>query len=181
MSDLVKRTAFLLAVCVAFSWAVYYLINMYSFALSFILWPFLLRSVIYDWGAELHHAVKRVHLEPLSGTHFAYHDMTVNALEDHEHSYWIPVADVKKIVGRCANDRALELTYPGGWEMLGKPPKGHLRDDALVLYLAKEQELRGIQFKVWVERNIAFPANRKRERFGIRLNDPQIKKADDDA
>jgi hypothetical protein len=46
--------------------------------------------------------------------------------------------------------------------------------------LAKEQELQGIQFKNWVERNIVFPACRKRERFGIRLNDPQIKKADED-
>jgi hypothetical protein len=74
----------------------------------------------------------------------------------------------------------LELTYPGGWALLGKPPQCHLRDDALLLYLAKEQELRGIQFKNWAERNIAFPARRKRERFGIRLNDPQKKKADED-
>lgn len=180
MKDLLKRTAFLLFVCVAFSWVAYHFINVYSFALSFILWPFLLRSVLYDWGAELHHVVRRVHLEPMSGTHFAYHNMTVNALEDHEHSYWIPVTDIKKIVGRCANDRAMELTYPGGWAMLGKPPVGHLRDDALLLYLAKEQELQGIQFRNWAERNIAFPARRKRERLGIRLNNPQKEKDDDE-
>jgi hypothetical protein len=180
MKDILKRAAFIVFLCSLFSAFAYYFVNVYAFGLSFAMWGIALSRVFIDLTEELHYGVKRVHLGHLSGRHFAYLGVTVNAFEDDEHCYWVPADTVRQITGQGANDRALATTYPGGWEVFGKPPQGHLRDDALLLYLAKEQDLRGIKFKNWVERNIAFPARRRREQLGVRLEDPLKKKVDED-
>jgi hypothetical protein len=72
-------------------------------------------------------------------------------------------------VGQLASDEALATLFPSGHQRLGHSQKGYLRDDALVTHLANATTPQAIKFKNWVERNVAFPARRIRQRKGIAI------------
>ena len=160
-------------VCTGFSVLMYKFIGLIGLVVSAPLWGVLFSRLIIDFGDEMRLAAKHALLHSLNGHFYSFQGITVHVVEDDDYCQWIPAEEVRKIVGTGASDRMLALAYPDGWCEMGKPPKGHLRDDALLMYLAKEQSLRGIKFRVWVERHIVHQANKQRERFGIRLSDPR--------
>ena len=98
----------------------------------------------------------------LEGRHHAFRGLQV--LEDAEHHRWVRVADVRRIVGHTASDRALALTYPAGWRMLGRPLQPHIRDDELIAHLRTQRSPEALRLRHGVEREIAFPAKRVRDR-----------------
>ena len=128
---------------------------------------------IVELGGEIRTHSRRFRFSEINGQYYSFQGTEVHVVEDDDYCQWVPANDVRKIVGQGASDRMLALAYPDGWCVLGKPPKGYLRDDALMMYLAKDTSLRGIKFKVWVERTIALQAGKRRQRFGIRISDPR--------
>ena len=160
-------------VCTGVSALAYHFIGAVGLVTTAPLWGILFTRLIIDFGAEMGWATKRAVLRSVNGSYYSFQGITVHVVEDDDYCQWVPAEEVRKIVGAGASDRMLALAYPDGWCDMGKPPKGHLRDDALLMYLAKEQSLRGVKFRVWVERNIAHQAKKQRERFGIRIDDPR--------
>lgn len=175
MQQILLRALFAITLCSLVSAAAFYYFGPTAMVLSLPLFGIALSRVIIDLVAELRHGVRDLTLAHLDGHHFSYLGVTLQVLEDEDHCRWVPTAEIRRIVGSVATDRALALTYPNGWRSLGQPEQGHLRDDALLTYLAKEPSMRAIKFKNWAERNIAFPARKQRERLGIRLSDPEFK------
>jgi len=45
----------------------------------------------------------------------------------------------------------------------------HISEEALLAHLLKERAPEAARLRVWVEREIVFPARREREQLGIRL------------
>jgi hypothetical protein len=72
-----------------------------------------------------------------------------------------------RIVGYTASDNALALIYPNGWRHIGRPAQAHFSDDALLAHLGKERSPQALRFRHWVEREIAFPAQRLRRHAGV--------------
>ncbi|MDD5336010.1 MAG: hypothetical protein PHS32_19930 [Rhodoferax sp.] len=81
---------------------------------------------------------------------------------------WISLADVHKVLGVTATERALAQTYPGRLKSMGEPAETHIRDDALVIHLGQKKQATALRFRTWVERNIALPGRTIRQRLGIR-------------
>ena len=175
MLRIVLRALVITALCSLFSGAAWYFGGVTAFLLSLPIFAVGLSRVIIDLLAELRHGARKLALEHLDGKYFSYLGVSLQVLEDEEHCRWIPISEVRRIVGSAASDRALELTYPGGWRRMGKPEQGYLRDDALMTYLAKEPSMKAIKFKNWAQRNIAFPAGRQRQRLGIHLTDASVR------
>lgn len=173
MKQILTRGFFIVVLCSCFSAAAYYFINVYAMMLSLPLFGIGLSRVIIDLVAELRHYFREAASRKISGKHYSFRGITLHVVEDDDYAFWFPADEIRKAVGQGAADRALALTYPTGWCEMGKPLKGYLRDDALLIYLSKETSLQGIKFKIWVERTIAFQAKSQRERFGIRLEDPR--------
>ena len=169
MPQILVRALIIIVLCSLFSWAAYHFINAFAMVLSLPLFGVALSRVLIDLIAELRHGERALSMAHLDGHYFSYLGVPLQVVEDEEHGRWIPTAEVRRIVGDVATDRALALTYPNGWRAFGKPEQGHLRDDALLTYLSKQPSMRAIKFKNWAERNIAFPARRQRERLGIQL------------
>lgn len=160
-------------VCTGLSALAYHFIGLVGLVTTAPLWGILFSRLIIDFGDEMRLAAKHALLHSINGNHYSFQGITVHVVEDDDYCQWVPAEEVRKIVGTGASDRMLALAYPDGWCEMGKPPQGHLRDDALLMYLAKETSLRGIKFRVWVERNIAHQAIKQRQRFGIRISDPR--------
>jgi hypothetical protein len=103
---------------------------------------------------------------PVHGQYYRYHGVPIGVLEDDDHCRWVSLRDVQKVVGVTAGERALALAYPGRFKLMGVAAQAHVRDDALLAHLSKENQANAIRFKVWVERNIAIPGQTVRARLG---------------
>jgi hypothetical protein len=127
---------------------------------------------LLDLGEALGRQMRSAHWRDVEGRHFAYRGRTVAVVEDDEHRRWLRLADVRAIVGFTASDGALAGSYPGAVQQIGRPPLPYIRDDALLAHLDKERLPEAARLRRWVERQVAFPARRERERLGIRTRPP---------
>ena len=123
--------------------------------------------------ANLRHKAREHTWFPVHGKHFVYKGTTIEVLEDDDHCRWISLADIRKVVGLTASERALTVVYPGRFQLFsrGRP---YLRDDALVEHLGKENAQSALRFRTWVEHDIAFPGRRIRASRGIRVEPPDL-------
>jgi hypothetical protein len=165
-----------LAVCALVSWTVWRWLGPAPMVATLPLIGILLARPLIDLASALRHAMKRSQLAAVEGRHYAFRGRRVQVLEDADRSRWVRLADVRAIVGFTASDGALAITYRDGVRRLGRPAEVHVGDEALLAHLMKERSPEAARLRVWVEREIVFPARRERERLGIRA-----KTADADA
>lgn len=50
---------------------------------------------------------------PVHGQHYVFKGIAIHVLEDDDHCRWVSLADVHKVVGATAGERALAAVYPG--------------------------------------------------------------------
>lgn len=168
MSEALHRIALRLLLCAACSWLVWHIGGLGAMVGTAPLYGLLLARPLIDLASALRHQSRALLWRSVEGRHFEFRGLAVQVLEDDERRRWIRAADVRRIVGHTASEGALALSYPTGWRMLGKPAQAHFSEDALLTHLSKETSADSLRFRQWVEREIAFPARRQRERLGIR-------------
>lgn len=170
MSTFALRGLFLFCLLAPLSW---YFWDVKGLLITTLLFATVLGRNVAELIVEARTGVRHIRFREVNGAFYSFQGISINVIEDDDYCQWVAADVVRKIVGTGASDRMLALAYPDGWCEMGKPAKGHLRDDALLMYLAKEQSLRGVKFRVWVERNISYQAKKQRQRFGIRITDPR--------
>lgn len=178
MSAVLLRIAWRLALCAGVSWLAVRAGGMGAFLGTLPLFGVALARPLIDLASELRHATRAAVWRRLEGRHFVYRGTPVQVLEDDDHQRWVRAADVRAIVGHTASNGALALSYPSGWRMLGRPAEPHFSDEALIAHLKKESTPEALRFRHWAEREIAFPAQRLRERLGVRARAPDFKVSD---
>ncbi len=172
MKNLLWRTLGATAACLAFYFFTRTLLGPVVWVLLAVLLGVSFSRIVVDAGSELGWRLHTAALQGRSGMHYQYQKWHLHVVEDAEHCRWVPVDEVRKIVGHLASDAMLAQRYPGGCHPLGQPVRLHLRDDALLIHLAQAHSARSVKFKNWAERNIAFPARKVRERLDIRIASP---------
>jgi hypothetical protein len=155
------------AVCIVYYWLFKDLFGPGVWVFLALLAAHLFKRIIVDLLAEMGWQMRRAVLEPLSGKHYEFQSFQLQVVEDDDHCRWIPTEKVREIVGQLISDEALAQLFPCGHQRIGQAQKGYLRDDALLAYLAGAHSSQAIKFKNWIERNIAFPARKMRERKGV--------------
>ena len=175
---LLLRIAIRLLLCAAMSWVVWRYFGLAVAVATAPLYGIALARPLIDLASDLRHATRAAVWRPLEGRHFVYRGTPVQVLEDDDHRRWVRAADVRAIVGHTATHGALALTYPSGWRTMGKPAEPHFSDEALIAHLTKESAPEALRFRHWAEREIAFPAQRLRERLGIRPQGPDVTVSD---
>jgi hypothetical protein len=167
MANLIWRTVGAVALCAGFYALTHRLLGPVVWVLLAVLAGVAFSRIIIDTTAELNWWLRSSMLAPLGGTHYVFQNFVVHVVEDDNHCRWIGTEEIRKIVGQLVSDQTLAHRFPCGHQHLGKAKNGYLRDDALVAYLASANTPQAIKFKNWVERNIAFPARKIRQRKGI--------------
>jgi hypothetical protein len=132
------------------------------------LFGIVLARPLLELAAALRDGMKEVQLAAVAGRHYAFRGRSVQVLEDADRRRWVRLADVRALVGFTASDGALAITYRDGVRRLGQPAEAHVSEEALLAHLMKERAPEAARLRVWVEREIVFPARRERERLGIR-------------
>lgn len=151
-------------VCALVSGLAWWTAGATGFVTSLALWGVALARPLLDLAGELRHTMRAAVWHELEGRHYSFRGLAVQVLEDDDGRCWIRVADVRRIVGFTASDRALALSYPQGWGHLGRPPQPHMSTEALLVHLGKETSPVALKLRQWIEREIDFPARRRRER-----------------
>jgi len=167
-----------LALCGAVAWLGWRLLGATGLLAGGVLLALLLPRPLLALAGELRHALRARVWREAMGRYFVYRGQRIRVLEDVWHRRWVCAADVREIVGSSVSDGALALSYPNGLLRLGDPAQAYLSDDALLIHLAKDPGPRAIRFRHWAEREIGFPARRRRARLGIRLRDPELPSRD---
>ena len=158
-----------LAICLLLTWLVWRAFGPPGLPLVLASCGLALARPLLDLVGAIRHELRRANWRELEGRHFVFKSLPVRVVEDEDRQRWIRVADVRRIVGFTASDGALQVTYPAGWKVTGRPPEPYLSDEALLAHLTKERSPRAARFRQWVEREIVFPARRQRKHLGIRL------------
>jgi hypothetical protein len=168
MIEVLKTIALRLALCGAATWLVWR--AGFDTGLVFMagLYGICLARPLLDLASAFRHEMRRAQWRDVQGRHFSFRGHPVHVLEDDDHQRWIRLSDVRAIAGFTASDGALRLTYPNGWRLCGRPASPHLSDEALLAHLAKERAPTAAKLRHWVEREIVFPARRRRERHAVR-------------
>lgn len=174
MSIILLRVAIRLMLCATVSWVLWRYFGLAVAIASAPLYGIALARPLIDLASDLRHATRAAVWRPLEGRHFVYRGTPVQVLEDDDRRRWVRAADVRSVVGLTASYGALALSYPNGWRSLGKPAEPHFSDEALIAHLAKQGAPEALRFRHWAEREIAFPAQRLRERLGIRPQGPKL-------
>ena len=170
MNTAIFRIAWRLALCAAVSWLVWRWLGLVAFVVTAPLYGVLLARPLIDLMSDMRHQTRALVWRPLEGRHYVFHGTPVQVIEDEMHRRWVRTSDVRRIVGPGASDAALARLYPDGWQTFGSPPRPHLSDEALLLHLDKGSTAVAGKFRLWVEREIAYPARQLRQRNGIQLS-----------
>jgi hypothetical protein len=165
---IVATIALRLGACLLVSWTVWRWLGAATMAATLPLFGILLARPLIELASALRHGMKRAQLAPVEGRHYAFRGRRVDVVEDADRRRWVRLADVRAIVGFTASDGALAISYPDGVRRLGRPAQAHVSEEALLAHLLKERSPEAARLRVWIEREIVFPARRERERLGIR-------------
>ena len=133
--------------------------------------PLLARPLL-DLAGDLRRQMRAAVWASREGRHFVFRGTPVTVREDVDHRRWIRVADLRRIVGFTASNGALALSYPQHWRA-DAPGDGWLEAEAAIIHLRREPGAQALRLSQWVEREVAFPARRQRERLGIRVPPPR--------
>jgi len=168
MRRILATIALRLAVCAGISWGVWRWLGPAQMVPTLVLFGIALARPLIDLAGALRDGMKQVQLAPVEGRHYAFRGRTVHVVDDADRRRWVRLADVRAIVGFTASDGALAISYPDGVRRLGRPAEPHVSEEALLAHLLKERAPEAARLRLWVEREIVFPARRERERLGIR-------------
>lgn len=129
---------------------------------------------VYNLVGNIRHAMRERTWLPVHGHHYVFKGITIHVLEDDDRCRWISLADMQKVAGVTASERALEVTYPERCKRMGRSNQPHLRDDAAVLHLAKESNPVALRFRTWIDRDVAMPGRKIRKSLSIRPDPPDV-------
>ena len=153
-----------IALCTVFFGLVGYWLGKYMIVFTAPAYGAAIARPLINLVANFRHGVRSAVWLPVHGTHYVFKDTTIHVLEDDDDWRWLPLADVERVLGRKLNARLLAITYPDRLEMGGKPSRMHIRDDALIEHLSRLSDPVALRFRTWLERSVALPARRMRQR-----------------
>lgn len=126
----------------------------------------------YNLVANIRHGMRERTWLPVHGHRYVFKGTTIHVLEDDDRCRWISLADMQKVAGVTASERALELTYPERCKRMGRSGQPHLRDDALIEHLGNESKPVALRFRTWVDRDVSMPGRKIRKSLAIRPDPP---------
>jgi hypothetical protein len=107
--------------------------------------------------------VARLALRRYEGRYYAYRGRHMDIHIDAEARCWIATQDVRKITALPA-DAVLCRLLPADCRELGEPASWRITTEGAAQVLAKSSDPEVARFRAWLERDVALPARKRRER-----------------
>ena len=160
-----------IALCVAVYLLVGWRFGPFAFVFASPLLAVAIAVPLMNLVAGIRHRMRENVWLPVHGEYFNFKGHTIRVVEDESHARWVCLADVRNVMDLQTTEHALALTFKHRFQEIGKPAQAYLRDDALIEHLARSRNDMTLRFRTWVERTVAMPGAKVRERLGVRLDE----------
>nr|WP_316644030.1 hypothetical protein [uncultured Roseateles sp.] len=168
MYQLLLQVAIRAAACALITYAIWRTLGTVALVVCAPLFGMTLARPILDIVAGLGAATKQAALAPLAGRHYEHHGIPIDIIEDESHRRWISLNDVRKVIENFPRDAVVRQQYPDGCRLDRDSKLQRISADALHSYLHKSTDPASLRFKIWLAREVVFPAEQVRRRLGIR-------------
>jgi len=98
----------------------------------------------------------------VSGRHFVHRGQMLDISEDEAQCRWLRLGDVRKLLPGLPADQTLQQLRPDGVRLASAGQPARIRAEALLELLARAQDPDTLKFRHWLEREVVFPAARRR-------------------
>jgi hypothetical protein len=121
----------------------------------------LARPILELLGMARHKTTEVVYRD-VSGRHFVHRGQMLHIADDAQHFRWLRIGDVRKLIAGLPADQTLHQLYPEAVQPGGGGRPASIQAEALLALLAKAHDPDTLKFKHWLEREVVFPAARRR-------------------
>ncbi len=158
-----------LAACSAVAWLAWRWLGTAGLVYSGPLFGLALARPLVDALGAWWRTTRRLAYGDLQGRHYAHRGTPIDVLEDADHVRWLSTADLRRVLPGLPADAVLGRLWPAGLQTVagrGRTRGGvpRISAEALAAYLAKSTEPDSLRLRRWLEREVAFPARRRRLR-----------------
>jgi hypothetical protein len=157
-----------LTVCLGVCFALWRFMGAVGIAVSAPLFGVLLAKPLFELADEIRSSARTLAFSKVQGRNFEHRGFRIDVVEDDRHHRWISLKDVRKLIPSLPRPTVLQSQFPGGVQE-DRAISGHrIQVEALIQYLAKSTEGDSIKFRNWLDRDVALPGAKVRERLGIK-------------
>lgn len=117
--------------------------------------------------ASIYYGAKETALQEFQGKYYSFHGTYFDVQEDEAHHRWLRTSDVRTLLPSFPRDGVLLKLCTEGLAPDYRSERQHLkiRADALDKLLSTSQRLETIKFRNWLQREVLYPAQQRRERY----------------
>jgi hypothetical protein len=115
---------------------------------------------------QLPHWARRLAYRGFHGRYFEFRGRQVVVHEDLAGHRWVELNAVRALAPQLPVDLRLQRLYPRAFEPAAAQQPACLRAEELLLELRSCADPTALRFKLWLEREVAFPARTRRRRRG---------------
>ena len=173
MRSLLSTIALRVALCAAVTYVVWRLLGTVALVLCAPLLGIALARPILEVLGGLGRVSKQAALAGIAGRHYQHRGIPIDIVEDERHRRWIDLRDVRHVVEGFPRDSVIRNDYPDACRPDAHSKSQRMRADALHAYLRKSTDPASLRFRNWLAKEVLFPAERVRERLGIREHDEE--------
>jgi hypothetical protein len=153
-----------LLACTAVTYLVWRRIGLIGVVVCLPLYGISLARPILDLLGGTREAARRLTFRAVDGRHYEHRGHMIDILEDEARHRWLRLADVRKVIPGLPSDPALRHQFPAGVQALAPSTALRIQAESLAEYLQKSTEPDSLKFKLWLEREVMFPARQVRAR-----------------
>ena len=172
MASTLLQIALRLAVCAAITYPMWRVFGSFGLLFAAPLFGIALARPLIDLASETRRLLRAQALRQVEGRHYAYKGSPIKVLEDADLQRWLHTPALRRIVPGLPVDRQLLGQFPTACQRFKGEAGCFIRDDALRELLSRSSDAQAPRLKVWVEREVAFPAEQQRQRHGHRHRRP---------
>lgn len=169
---LLAGVALRLLLCGLCAWLLWRVFGAVGLVGSAMLFAAALARPLIDLAGDLRGAVKAAAWQDVEGRHYAFHGHAFAVDEDDDHHRWLRVADVRKVLPAFPRTAVLQARYGERVRATAAAGRSTIRADALHDYLAQATDAEAVRLRSWLHRDVIQPAERIRQRLGIRDEPP---------
>jgi hypothetical protein len=155
------KIALRFAACAAVTWLVWGTFGIVSVVFMAPLFGVALARPILDLMEESAEATRRAAYRGLHGRHFQYKGIRVEVTQDEDNRRNLRLADVRKIIDGLPADAVLRSVLPGALSAGVDANSVSIQAEALLQYLQKATDPGSLRFKLWLEREVIKPTQRR--------------------
>lgn len=154
--------------CAAVTYVAWRFLGTVALVLCAPLFGIALARPILDVLIGLGSTSKQAALARIAGRHYEHRGVPIDIIEDDRHRRWIDLRDVRNVIESFPRDSVIRQNYPEECRPNPDSKGQRIRADALHAYLRKSTDPASLRFRNWLAKEVLYPADRVRERLGIR-------------